>query len=93
MKDSYKQESIERGKEAMNLRQALKASGKEIDMLNEAIDRARVELATMDEQLQECQQKRDGLKAWASVGKSFVIVGSVCLVGIVAVNVINSATP
>jgi hypothetical protein len=91
MKDSYKQESIERGKEALNLRQALKASGKEIDLLNEGIERARGELAIMDEQLDECQKKRDGLKAWATIGKTFVIVGSVCLVGVVAVNVINSA--
>jgi hypothetical protein len=45
----------------------------------------------MDEQLDECQKKRDGLKAWATIGKTFVIVGSVCLVGVVAVNVINSA--
>jgi hypothetical protein len=91
MKDSYKQESIERGKEALNLRQALKASGKEIDLLNEGIERARGELAIMDEQLDECQKKKDGLKSWATIGKTFVIVGSVCLVGVVAVNVINSA--
>jgi uncharacterized coiled-coil DUF342 family protein len=82
MKDSYKQESIERGKEALNLRQALKASGKEIDLLNEGIERARGELAIMDEQLDECQKKRDGLKAWATVGRIGVAVLSIAVVGI-----------
>ena len=91
MKESYKTEAYERGKEALNLREALKASGKEIDLLNEGLDRARGELATLDEQLGECQEKRDSLKAWATLGKTVVIVGSVCLVGVVAVNVINSA--
>ena len=91
MKESYKAEAYERGKEALNLRDALKASGKEIKLLSDGLDRAREEMAVMDEALDECQQKRDSLKAWATVGKSFVIVGSVCLVGIVAVNVINSA--
>jgi hypothetical protein len=91
MKESYKAEAYERGKEALNLREALKASGKQIDLLNEGIERARGELAIMDEQLGECQEKRDSLKAWGAIGKTFVVVGSACLVGIVAVNVINSA--
>lgn len=93
MKDSYKQESIQRGKEAVALRQALEASGKEIDLLNEGLDRARGELATMDEMLEECHKKQDGLRTWATVGKVGTITFSLAIVGIVTERIINSAKP
>lgn len=89
MRLEWKREAIARAKYATELEERAELDDKIQAKQGEALERCITENSTLHSDLEKSEEDVDRLRPWATIGKVFVITGSVTLVGWTTIQLLN----
>lgn len=89
MRLEWRREAIARAKYATELEERAKLDDRIQAKQGEALERCVIENSTLHSDLEKSEEDVDRLRPWATIGKVFVITGSVTLVGWTTIQLLN----